>query len=244
MDSKVKIAFCIFTYGDDAWMVGQCVRALRKLGANRSNVFIFDDAYEPLPYPIPNTQYRQTTFKRNGNLNGNESVDGQLLSMLEASKESNAHLVIKVDSDTIINNLDWVLNEDFMNSHIGFKICNKSHLCGGAYSLPTWALIPMLRRLSHYPYEPDKGESIFMTELAKEVGLSQIGYDCSTIKQGEIWRCSSLLDKSLTKDGKLESHAYGVMKNLDVVLCDLIADKRDKQRNYLLMKNYLDLSEF
>lgn len=55
-----------------------------------------------------------------------------------------------------------------------------------------------------------------------------------------MWRCSSLLDKSLTKDGKLEAHAYGVMRNLDVILCDLIAEKRDKKRNYLLMKNYLD----
>lgn len=172
MNNQVKIAYCVFTYGEDAWMLGQCIRALRKLGAKRSNLFIFDDANEPLPYPPSNVQYRQTTFKRNGNLNGTESVDGQLLSMLEASKEINAHLVVKVDSDTIINNLDWIENNDFMNSHIGFKICNKSHICGGAYSLPSWALIPMLRKLSHYPYDADKGESIFMTELAKDVGLS------------------------------------------------------------------------
>lgn len=237
--NMVKFAFCIFTYGEDCYMLGQCIRALRKLGATRSNIFVFDDAKQPLPYPPPNTQYKQTVFDRKGNLNGYDCTDGELLCMLEASKQCKADVVVKVDSDVIINSLEWVLNNDFMNSHCGFIIGEASHISGCTYSLPTWAIVPMLRKLKTLPNNTVTGESIIVTELASKVGLEKVGYLCNS-KNSDMWLASSITDDSLKPDGTITSHSLGVMNNLQVVLCDLIATRRNKYRNYLLMKHYLD----
>lgn len=239
--NNVKFVFCIFSYGEDAYMLGQCVRALRRLGATRSNTYIFDDANNPLPYPIPNTQYRQTTFNRNGNLNGTECVDGELLCMYEASKETNAHVVVKVDSDVIINSLEWVTNNDFMNSHCGFRVCGKSHNNGACYSLPSWSLVPMLRLLKTIPKNNFIGESLVITDLAKMAGLDQVGYDCHTTTK--IWKAASIANSSLNDQGTIEPRTLLLMHTLDVVLCDLIATTRNKYRNYLLMKGYNDFVE-
>lgn len=241
--NKVKFAFCIFTYGEDSYMLGQCIRAIRRLGATRSNTFVFDDAQNPLPYPVPNTQYRLTTFKRNGNLNGTECTDGELLCMYEASKECNAHVVIKVDSDVIINSLDWVLNNDFMTSHCGFRFCGKNHNCGCCYSLPSWSLVPMIRELKKLPQNNFIGESLVITDLGKRVGLDQVGYNCYT-PDGDVWKAASVADSSLSSDGRIDPHSLMVMKSLDVILCDLLSTKpRNKHRNFLLMKAYNDFVE-
>lgn len=240
-NKKIKFVFCIFTFGEDAYMLGQCVRALRRLGATRSNTYIFDDANNPLPYPIPNTQYRQTTFNRNGNLNGTACTDGELLCMYEASKECDAHVVVKVDSDVIINSLEWITNNDFMNSHCGFRVCGKTHNNGACYSLPSWALLSMIRTLKTLPTNNFIGESLVITKLAQKVGLDQVGYDCYS--PSEIWRASSISDTSLDNQGNIEPRALLVMKTLDVILCDLIATNRNKKRNYQLMKGYNDFVE-
>lgn len=221
-------------------MLGQCIRALRKLGANRNNIFVFDDEKHPLPYQPPNTQYTLTTFNRRGNLNGTECVNGELWCMYEAAKISQAHVVVKVDSDVIVNSLDWILEKDFMCSHIGFHIGeNKRHISGCCYSLPTWSIIPMIRALKNYPPNTDLGESFIIGHLADTVGLSHEPYECST-KNTELWRASSILDSQLSNEGEITPHSLHLMKNLDVVLCDLITTVRDKHRNYLLMKSYLD----
>lgn len=190
-NNLVKFVFCIFTYGKDAYLVGQCVTALRRIGATRSNIFVFDDANEPLPYPIPNTQYKQTHFDRKGNLNGSECADGELLCMLEASKATNAHVVVKVDSDVLVNNLNWILEADFMNSHVGFHIGERNHISGCCYSLPCWSIVPLLREIKKLPDDTTIGESILITHLAHSIGLSHVGYDCNS-KNSSLWRASSM----------------------------------------------------
>lgn len=162
--------------------------------------------------------------------------------MYEASKACGAHVVIKVDSDVIVNSLDWVLNNDFMNSHCGFRFCGKSHNCGCCYSLPSWALVPMVRELKKLPPNNITGESLIITKLAKTIGLDQVGYDCYT-SNGDVWKAASIADSSLDSNGIIEPHTLLVMKTIDVVLCDLIATTRNKYRNYMLMKGYNDFVE-
>lgn len=239
MNNQVNFCFCVFTYGDDAYMLGQCIRALRKLGATRKNIFVFDDGNDPLPYPPPNVQYQQTSFDRKGNLNGAECVNGELWCMYEASKRSNAHVVVKVDSDIILNSLDWILERDFMSSHVGFHIGEgKGHISGCCYSLPSWSLIPMLRALKKQPCSDTLGESLAITQLAYSIGLSHEAYECNS-KNPDLWRASSI-DAREIQNNTVSQHALHLMSNLDVVLCDLIAPQRDKRKNWLLMKSYND----
>lgn len=236
---KCNFVFCIFTYADDAHMLGQCIRALRKLGASRNNIYIFDDDKKPLPYPPPNTQYTRTTFQRRGNLNGVQCVDGMLLCMKYAATASRADVVIKVDSDVIINNLEWVLENDYMNSICGFHIGLQNHISGCTYSLPTAALIPMLRKLKTYTTDSNTGESILVTMLAEDVKLKHVAYECNS-RNSDLWKASSFYSDNVNNDGTISEHALLVMKNLSVVLGNLISPKRDKWKNFLLMRGYMD----
>ena len=246
MKTKLQptFCFCIFTYGEDAYMLWQCIRAIRKIGGTRNNIFVFDDAANPLPYPPPNVKYKQTYFDRKGNLNGKECTQGMLFSMLEAAKESKADVVIKVDSDTILNNLTWLLNNDFMNSHCGFKLKeDQHHISGQVYSLPSWCLFKMLQEIYKLPQSDLRGESILISHLSKRVGLEHVGYECNS-KNHELWRCASISSSEIQENGTVKPHGLLLMSCLDVVLCDLIeTDKRDKKKNALLMKAFLDHSE-
>ena len=238
----LKFAFVIFTYREDAYLLGQCLRALRMLPndvSRKDNTFVYDDIENALPYAPRRCQYLLSNFNRNGNLNGDECIRGELLAMKHAAKETNANVVIKVDSDIIINNLDWCLNFDPLKSHIGFKFRNQEHISGCCYSLPADAIFKMYQLSKTKSFGCSYPESIAMTKLSKEIGLEYVNHDCS-MNNKELWRACSLLSDDI-KDGRLSAHALGLMRCLDVVLCELISEKRDKEANYQLMKQYLDL---
>lgn len=240
--NPIKFCFVVFTHGEDGWMLGQCIRALRRLGATRKNIYIYDDALDPLPYAPKNCHYSQTSFKRCGNLNGRECVEGELFCMMEAAKKSGAHVIVKVDSDVIINSLEWIENLDFMGSHIGFHIGEgKTHISGCTYSLPSWSILPMMRQMKTMGLSASIPESIAITRLAQAVGLNHEAYECNSTNP-DLWRASSI-DAREMSNGELSSHGYHLMKNLDVVLCDLIAPKRDKWKNFQMMKTFLDANE-
>ena len=240
MPKPIKFCFVYFTYKEDAYLLGQSLRALRMLPrrlANKSNIFVYDDAQNALPYAPNACQYHLSFFNRNGNLNGSECVDGMLFSMLEAAKKTNADVVIKIDSDIIINNMDWVKDFNPLESHIGFQIQNQSHVSGCCYSLPTSALVPMLKSLRNESKSPNIPESILMTSLSEKVGLDKVLHVCDSTN-ADLWRASSIERKEI--ETGLTSHGYGLMKNLDVVMCDVIGGNRDKKLNFRLMKEYLD----
>lgn len=238
----LNVVFVIFTYRDDAYLLGQCLRALRMIQERapyRTDVFVYDDEKNALPYAPRDCHYLLSNFNRNGNLNGDDCIRGELLSMKHAAKESNADIVVKVDSDVIINNLDWCVDFQPKDSHIGFKFRNQEHISGCCYSLPADAIFKMYQLSKTKSFGCNFPESIAMSILSREVGLKHVMHDC-TPNNKELWRACSLLKDDIT-DNKLSSHALGIMRCLDVVLCELISDKRDKEMNLQLMKQYLDL---
>lgn len=241
MPKPLKFCFVYFSYRYDAYLLGQSLRSLRMLPkrlANKSNIFVYDDAQNALPYAPNACRYNLTHFNRNGNLNGTECVDGMLFCMLEAAKKTNADVIIKIDSDIIINNMDWVKDFNPLQSHIGFQIQGQSHVSGCCYSLPSSALVRMLKALKNEPISKDIPESILITRLSQKVGLDKVLHECDS-SNDDLWRASSIEKKEI--ENGLSNHAYGLMRNLDVVLCEIISDKRDKEMNFQLMKQYLDL---
>ena len=238
----LSVVFVIFTYRDDAYLLGQCLRALRMIQERlpyRTDVFVYDDEKNALPYAPRDCHYLLSNFNRNGNLNGDDCIRGELLSMKHAAKESNADIVVKVDSDVIVNNLDWCLNFDPLHSHVGFQFRNQTHQSGCCYSLPADAIFQMYQSAKTKNFGCNFPESVAMSHLSKEIGLNHVLHDC-TPNNTELWRACSLLKDDI-KDNKLSSHALGIMRCLDVILCELISDKRDKEMNFQLMKQYLDL---
>lgn len=236
---KLKPVFCIFTYGEDAFLLGQSIRALQLL-TPKHRIFVFDDAANPLPYPPDGVQYIQTHFERKGNLNGPECVEGELLCMYEAAMKVEANVVIKMDSDIILNNLKWLTDGDYLNEQIGFKLRSEQEFCSGAcYSLPTSALLKMTRKLAETHIAPLEGESIAMSRLARSVGLFVRLWDCSEKKDSELWRASSI-NSSALHNGRIHSKEFLLMRNLDVIYCTLISPIRNKKADAALMKAYLD----
>jgi hypothetical protein len=239
MSKALKYCFVIFTYGDDAHLLGQTLRALKAITPMR-RVFVFDDAANPLPYPPHGVHYSQTHFKRNGNLNGTECAEGELFCMYEAAMKVKADVVIKLDSDIILNNMKWLTDGNPLEEQIGFKLRAEQNFCSGAcYSLPTEALVKMLRILAKTPRNDFKGESIIMSYLARSAGYYVRLWDCSEKVDSELWRASSI-NASAVRDGQINSRELLLMKNLDVVYCTLISEQRDKNADLMLMKAYLD----
>ena len=239
MSNSLKFCFVIFTYGDDAYLLGQSIRALSKITPKR-RIFVYDDAANPLPFAPHGVNYEQTYFNRNGNLNGPECVEGELFCMYEAATKAKADVVIKLDSDIILNNLKWLTDGHPLSEQIGFKLRSNQSFCSGAcYSLPANAIIKMLRTLAETQIGQSEGESIAMSRLARSVGLSVRLWDCSEKKDMELWRASSI-NASSVKAGRISARALMLMNNLDVIYCTLIAPVRNKKADLMLMKNYLD----
>lgn len=240
MPKPLKFCFVYFSYRYDAYLLGQSIRALRMLPrrlANKSNIFVFDDAQNALPYAPNASRYNLTHFKRNGNLNGTECVDGMLFCMLEAARLSGADVIIKIDSDIILNNLNWIKDFNPLQSHIGFQIQGQSHVSGCCYSLPSSALVPMLKSLRNESKSPNIPESILMTNLSQKVGLDKVLHVCDS-SNPDLWKASSIERKEI--ENGLTSHGYGLMKNLDVMMCEVIGGHGNKEINFRLMKEYLD----
>lgn len=236
---NIKPVFCIFTYGGDSFLLGQCIRALHLL-TTKQRIFVFDDAATPLPFAPAEVQYVQTHFDRKGNLNGPECVEGELLCMYEAAMKVKANVVIKLDSDIILNNLKWLTDGDWKNEQIGFKLRSEQTFCSGAcYSLPVSALLKMARRLAETHIAPLEGESIAISKLARSVGLSVRLWDCSAKSEDKLWRASSIYADAL-QNGKIRSKEFLLMRNLDVIYCTLISPIRNKKADAALMKLYLD----
>ena len=233
-----KIAIFIMSFSGDEGCLFQCVRALEKLSPRYDfEIFVIDDGHNPLENIPENVHYSKSFFNRNGNLNGRECVEGMLFCMLEAARLSGADVVIKIDSDIILNNLNWVKDFNPLQSHIGFQIQNQSHVSGCCYSLPTSALVKMLKVLRSEPKNRDIPESILMTSLSEKVGLKKVLHVCDS-SNPDLWRASSIDCKEI--ENGLSPHAYGLMENLDVILCEVIGANGDKDINFKLMKEYLN----
>ena len=75
-----------------------------------------------------------------------------------------------------------------------------------------------------------------MTNLSQKVGLDKVLHVCDS-SNDDLWKASSIERKEI--ENGLTSHGYGLMKNLDVIMCEVIGG-HDKNLNYKLMREYLD----
>lgn len=138
----MNIAILIMTFGGDAACLGANLEALRTLRSkgHTINILIADDAENPLHYP-PQTDYVQTTFQRQGNLNGRECVAGQIKLMKGLVEEYDPDYVIKLDCDTVINSLEWIDADAAMT---GWKLhANMDYCFGMCYAIHPAALDEM-----------------------------------------------------------------------------------------------------
>lgn len=178
-----KWCVCIFTFGGDAVALGQCIRGLKRLRercervGGELSIYVYDDGEHPLPYAPAGVEYEKTWFERGGNLNGVACVQGELLCMLKAAKASEAEVVVKLDSDTVVQDLGWMW-EEFARSeyvdHVGVVLNGEMDWASGVcYGIRGSSIERMLRKSCSMKLRADVPEDVGMTQIVEAItGMS------------------------------------------------------------------------
>lgn len=114
MHDGMNVALVFFAYEGDAELLELAVKAgpwLRRQG-HEVDVYVLDDAARPLAVPPAGCRYWRTRFERGGNLNGAACVQGMVEAYEEVFDSGLYEWVIKVDSDTFVNGLEWLRGVD------------------------------------------------------------------------------------------------------------------------------------
>ena len=123
-----------FTYGPDGPALLESVASFRDAGGR--HVAIFDEARNPISPEtlalIAPDYHESTTYKRGGNLRGWENVFGQLDCMERACVHFGEDGALKIDSDTLVFDFDWINPQAPMS---GFMAGGEAFLFGLAYHL-------------------------------------------------------------------------------------------------------------
>lgn len=171
-----KIAVNVFTYRADAVCLGQCLRALHALGYPL-DVYVWDDAANPLPFAPSGCHYETTDFPREGNLNGIPCVRGILFCLLRSARMSEADYVLKIDSDTCLLSLRHILRDiaEHPDCVCGYRVSRtENYISGGAYTIPARALYDMILALNTYESaDGNYPEDRSINRLALDVGLGE-----------------------------------------------------------------------
>lgn len=112
----MKLALCYFTYSKDKPLLELSLRSVERLKRLRpdveTTVYLIDDGKSPIEtLPDGADYYLKTFWDRKRNLNGVENFYGMLETYKEIIK-GGYDWVVKIDSDTYVNDWDWLDNID------------------------------------------------------------------------------------------------------------------------------------
>lgn len=138
----MKIAICFFSYEKDAALLNVALRGVKRLQemnpADILDVYVYDDAAAPMGRDaMPGwVEYAVTDFDRKGNLNGLECIQGMLgIYTGLTGGDAGYDWVIKADSDTYINSLEWLREVNVMRTaHVG-TCYREDYGSGSCYAL-------------------------------------------------------------------------------------------------------------
>lgn len=139
------IIYHIFSYRGDETKLEICLLSLKKNSPN-SFIVVVDDVNNPLSNEIKKAfnfiEWRSSSRVRNGNLNGREAI----LCILENFKHTIATnhdaILVKLDSDTIVRNDDFLT--DFAKSNSLFCGSDNRGLLYGCYYAAKPRIVPLL----------------------------------------------------------------------------------------------------
>lgn len=152
----------VFVYSGDALPLRECVRGL--LTANLQPV-ICDDANNPLPRHVQGwleqqgCEYRQTTFKRNNNLNGTECAAGIAQELHDAAERYRSRLAVKIDADTIIIDPTPFIHQ---TTGICSTTLNRRDAFGCVYSIARITAQNVAREIRYMPKDDSFPEDILI----------------------------------------------------------------------------------
>ena len=162
----------IFTHPPDYQIAYVAYEALKERAGVDEVVLAYDKAHSK---PDPAFNSTLTNFQRFGNLNGATFMKGAL-DLYE--RESDGHdVILKVDSDTLVFNTDWVDHSSLLT---GFEYEPHRPFYGMAYAIKAEG-IPLIKDLLEISqYKLNFPEDIMIYELCKELGIKRYPYNGDT----------------------------------------------------------------
>lgn len=164
-DHWAAVRAVIFTYPPDYVMASYAAESLRRCGIG---VTLAVDKADP-KLVVDGCEVVRTSFPRNGNLNGMETVIGQLETLRQASDGS--HFVLKVDSDSMVFATTWLdgMSADVVGLRSDEDTNNRS-LYGFCYAVAERSLDTMIQLAREMPANPWCPEDIMMATIAERFG--------------------------------------------------------------------------
>lgn len=206
------------TFKGDEDCLCQCLRALKNqqsIGHNLE-IHILDDNNNPIEkvYDFIDYKYKQTFFRRNGNLNGAECTHGMLIEMARIARESRAEYIMKVDSDMFIRSLDnflYPLEED-NKQVIGFQLKSTMNYCAGVtYILPSSGLYNAVKGFHNWFKDAEQNDPDFIDHCPEDWAISRCVAQINNFtmlqynnwSNHENWLLSPFVFKEIRSDGSL-----------------------------------------
>lgn len=137
--SPVRFSFVVFACRQDQPLLKYCANSIRNLMKTVGGcLVIVDDTDNPLDASlgIPQHELMLKSGSRKNRLDGLDNVINELTIFSKVGALTRCDWVIKVDCDTIINNLNWMLNADATVGGVFHRIySNIFHPCGLCYAI-------------------------------------------------------------------------------------------------------------
>lgn len=170
MVNRAYICFCCTR---DINLLRYVHASIRRLDDNSPVYYAFDKFDEVDGLIVGDGHIIKTGFRRDGNLNGNEAVRGEVLTMLQLD----AQQVVKIDADTLLVDDEWIEE----GCDVGFHSANGYYWTGCCYALTRQTLAAIHEYLSvhtmgrHNGYTLPEDQTMTMLSAVNHYGGSMGG---------------------------------------------------------------------
>ena len=189
----MNVALCFFTYSGDATLLDMAVQAVPRLRrqGHKVDFYVIDDAFSPLEMPPAGCRYWRTTFDRKGNLNGAECIVGMVDEYAAIFRMGLYEWVIKVDSDTFLNNIDWLKEVSSQNTAFAGTIHVNEHCSGACYAVSRNGVDWLQERFkeSSWVGAAERGycEDKVLYNMCKLSGMQVHALRADALPDGKLW---------------------------------------------------------
>ena len=137
-----KVAICYFSYHEDVDFLNESLKLLQKTIEHQKEydvkVYVFDDGTCEKRINKSNLETScsliTTKFNRNGNLNGFECINGMFREYVKLSQEFDYDYLIKLDSDCVLNSLDYLKTVEDKLESMGDGLVDKLGQIGSFFA--------------------------------------------------------------------------------------------------------------
>lgn len=159
MAKNKTISVIWFTFKNDEKLVVESIKSVLTNIPN-AKLHIIDDGFAAVSKETrnwiiqqKNTKYYKSFYPRSGHLLGQDNLKNQVKYMLDVTKTDKSDVLVKIDSDTMILNADWIVDflEDDVTLITGSYKLSCDYPMGNCYAVKSSVLQPLYDDVIAYP---------------------------------------------------------------------------------------------